>query len=233
MKNGPAQLLREAIRTFRPTGKPAGDEPTPSSETDQTAVTIADAALRQFELFGLSRATIEDVARRARVGRVTVYRHFPGKDTLIQAVALRELRKFLSDLDEAVAPLEDAEARIEEGFVFTLHAAREHRLLQRLIESEPETALPWLTVKGAPIVAAATEFMAGNLARDFDDDRGGPELLHTAEIVVRLLLSFVLTPRVNIDLEDDEAAREFARLYLRPMLAAPDGTLNLEKDRST
>lgn len=192
---------------------------------------IADAALRQFELFGLARATIEDVARRAHVGRVTIYRYFPGKDALIEAVALRELRKFLAELDEIVAPLQDPEAMIVEGFVFTLHAARGHRLLQRLIDSEPETALPWLTVKGAPIVSAATEFLAGHMARDLADDRGGPELLHTAEIVVRLIVSFLLIPNVTIGLDDDAAARAFARRYLRPMLAAPDGTLTIKKER--
>jgi AcrR family transcriptional regulator len=211
--NTAVRLLREAVRAIG--SAVDGDD-------DTTRIAIADAALRQFELFGLARSTIEDIARRARVGRVTVYRYFPGKDVLIEAVALRELRKFLADLDQLIAPVEDPEETIVEGFVFTLHAVRSHRLMQRMIESEPEMALPWFTVQGAPIIAEATDFLAAHMALDADENRSAPELLATAEIVVRLIVSFLLTPRVIIDLDDDEQARAFARRYLVPMLATPD-----------
>ena len=69
------------------------------------------------------------------------------------------------------------------------------------------------------------------MARDLDDDRGGSELLQTAEIVIRLIVSFLLTPKVGIDLDDDVRARAFARRYLRPMLAASDGTLTPKQDQ--
>lgn len=239
MKNLPAGLLRDAARVIRSgwVGSSAAErlrattESTMPGSDDPTSVLIADAALRQFELFGLMRATIEDIARRARVGRVTVYRHFLGKDGLIEAVTLREVRKFLAELDSVVMVLDDPEERIVEGFVFTLQAARQHRLLQRMIDSEPEMALPWLTTQGASLIAAATEYLAAHMARDLDDDRGGPELLETAEIVVRLIVSFLLTPKVGIDLNDDACARAFARRYLRPMLAASDGTLTPKQDQ--
>lgn len=221
-------LLLETARSIGARRSPDGPErgargdAARSESDDPTSAGIADAALRQFELFGLARSTVEDIARRARVGRVTVYRHFPGKDALVEAVALRELRRFLSNLDQAVQPLETPEDRIVEGFVFTLHAAREHRLLQRLIESEPEMTLPWFTTQGASVISAATEYLAAHMARDLDDDRGGQELLEAAEIVVRLIVSFLLTSKVTIDLDDDARARSFARRYLRPMLMGPD-----------
>lgn len=180
-----------------------------------------DAALRQFELFGLARSTVEDIARRARVGRVTVYRRFSSKDALIEAVALRELRRFLLDLDEVVASLEEPEETVAEGFVFALEAVRSHRLLQRMIEGEPEIALPLLTVQGAPIIAAASEYLASTMARVRGERRGRAELLATAEVVVRLIVSFLLTPRVTIDLDDPDQARAFARRYLCPMLTPP------------
>lgn len=182
---------------------------------------VIDAALRQFELFGLARTTMDDIARRAGVSRVTIYRRFAGKDALVEAVLMRELRRFLADLDEAIAPLATAEEKLVEGFVFTLEAVRNHRLLQRMLESEPELVLPPFTVQGGPVIEVAREFLAAGLAREVPDNRGGEELLTVADIVVRLVLSFALTPQTMVDLDDPEVARDFARRYLSPILTTP------------
>ncbi|HYJ20596.1 MAG TPA: TetR family transcriptional regulator [Solirubrobacterales bacterium] len=187
---------------------------------DATTANVIDAALHQFELFGLARTTMDDIARRAKVSRVTIYRRFAGKDALVDAVILRELRRFLADLDSAIAPLATPEEKLVEGFVFTLDALRRHRLLQRMLESEPELVLPHLTLQGGAAIAAAREFLAIGLARELPDDRGGEELLTVADIVVRLILSFVLAPQTTVDLDDPEVARDFARRYLQPILIA-------------
>jgi AcrR family transcriptional regulator len=206
------RLIHEAIAT----DEPAADEP---AIVDATASGIADAALRQFELFGVTRSTIEEIARRAKLSRVTIYRRFPGKDALIEAVMLRELRRFLRDLDSAIEPLSDPDEMVVEGFAFTLQAVRSHRLLQRMLESEPEMLLPYLTVKGAQFVGAARDFLAKRIARERKDEHLDKELLTVAEIVVRLILSFLLTPQTPIDLDDPRAVRAFARRYLGPILA--------------
>jgi AcrR family transcriptional regulator len=185
---------------------------------DSTTVAVLHAALRQFELFGITRSTMEDIARRASRARVTIYRHFPDKDRLVEAVILRELRRFLADLEASMQSVATPEEKMVEGFVFTLKAVRSHRLLQRLLESEPEMLLPYLTVEGAPFIATARDFLAGHMARELDDERGGRELLVAAEIVVRLILSFLLTPQTQVDLDDREQARMFALRYLGPIL---------------
>lgn len=205
----PAQLLREASSVV-------GD-----GDSDVKATEIADAALRQFELFGVRRSTIDDIARRAKVSRVTVYRRFSGKDALVNAVILRGLREFLADLDAVIKAHEDYDELLVEGFLFTLNAMRSSRLLQRLLESEPETVLPYLTTNGSPFICAGRDYLAGyliDLAAEFDDDRSEEELLTVAEIAVRLILSFLLTPQATVNLDDPEQARKFAQRYLRPLL---------------
>lgn len=192
------------------------------AEPDPAAEAITDAALRQFELFGLSRSTIDEISRRAKVARVTLYRRFPGKDALIDAVIQRELRRFLADLDAAVEPFDDADDRLVEGFIFVLGAVRRHRLLQRVLESEPETILPYLTVQGGPFMAAARDYLAARLLRDYDDARTPEEVVIVADVLVRLMLSFLLTPQTLVDLDDRDEARAFALRYLRPMLVGTD-----------
>ena len=192
------------------------------AEPDATTEAIADAALRQFELFGISRSTMNEIARRANVARVTVYRRFPGKDALVDAVMLRELRRFLTDFDEALAPFDDTDDRLVEGFSFVLNAFREHRLLQRVLESEPETILLHLTTQGSAFVSVARDHLAARLFQDLDDGRPAEELTIAADVVVRLIMSYLLTPQTLVDLDDRAQARAFALRYLRPLLTPSD-----------
>ena len=60
---------------------------------DETSERILNAAVTQAEEFGVRRFTIGDVSQRVGLSRVTVYKYFPGKDRLIEAVLLREMRR--------------------------------------------------------------------------------------------------------------------------------------------
>src|SRR3954466_12619436 len=126
---------------------------------DATTERILAAALSRFETFGIRRTTMEDVARAARVSRVTIYRRFPQKERLVEAVILGEAQRFFAELEGAGAGLDTPEDRIVEGFTHTLAAAREQRLLNRLLRTEPEMLLPHLTVDGSLVLSAGTEFL--------------------------------------------------------------------------
>lgn len=185
---------------------------------------ILDAALKQFELFGIRRSTVEDITKRSGLARVTLYRNFANKDAIVEAVLLRELERFLSELAAEAGGYPTAEDKLVEGFVFTLTTMREHALLQRLLATEPETVLPFLTVEGDSVIQTASSFLAHQLAVALPDDRRTQiELLEVAEVTVRVIVSFVLTPSQNVALGDDDAARSFARRYLVPPLLGLTG----------
>jgi AcrR family transcriptional regulator len=186
---------------------------TDDAPPDATTERILAAALEQFEELGIRRTTMEDVARRARVSRVTIYRRFPGKDRLVEAVILGEAQRFFAELETAVAGLESIEERIVEAFVHTLSAAREQRLLNRLLRTEPEMLLPHLTTDGGRVVAAGTAFLAAQM-RLAGSGVPKSEVETAAEVVARLVLSYLLTP----GLETPRAARRFARRYIAPLM---------------
>jgi AcrR family transcriptional regulator len=185
---------------------------------DSTSEKIIDAALRQFELFGIARSTIADITRRSRFARVTLYRRFPSKENLIEAVILRELGRFLTDLEREIDQYPNVENRLTEGFVFALEAIRTHALLNRLLKTEPERLLPYLTVNGSTFLKTCSEFLATRLAQDMDNGRSDTELLTVAELTVRVILSFALTPTTTVDLDDPDTARDYCRRYLAPAL---------------
>jgi AcrR family transcriptional regulator len=188
-----------------------------------TSERILDEAVRQAEEFGVRRLTIGDVAQRVGLSRVTVYKYFPGKDQLVQAVLQREMRRFLRDVDAAIAPYDTLEERLVEGFVFALGWLRKHRLLNRLLRTDPELIVPNLTVGAGPVLAAGREFIAGFARREADGGRlplSDEQIDGVSELLARAVLSFVLTPDSVLGLRTQTETRRFAEDYLAPTLAA-------------
>lgn len=193
----------------------------PTERLDLTAERILDAALEQFQLVGIRRSSVEDVARRAGVSRVTVYRRFPQKDRLIEAVVMRELRRVIATIDAESGDIEDATERLAESFVVMLRVVRGHALLGRMLAVEPDEVLRYLTVEAGPAIAVATAFAAEQIRRAQQEGQApeyDPEPV--AEILVRLAHSLLLTPEGVIPVADERAEREFARAHLAPLLRA-------------
>ncbi|WP_222871426.1 TetR/AcrR family transcriptional regulator [Nonomuraea sp. PA05] len=168
---------------------------------------ILDAAYAGMLEQGLRKLTMDDVARRAGLARITVYRRFARKNDLIQAVITRELRRFLHAFEQALAPLPSHADQVAEGFAITLRLVRGHRLLSRLLATEPETILPLLTLEAGPYLAMARDYLTAHV--------GDAEV---AETFVRIALSFVLVPASAIPLLNDDDARAYARRHLVPLL---------------
>lgn len=184
--------------------------------TDDVGESIVDTALEEFLAYGLRRTTVDVVAKRAGVSRATLYRRFDGKDALVQAVLVRESRRFFGSIAAAVAGVSTVEDRLVEGFVVGVRYARADRLLNRLLASDPEALLPYLTTNGALVVAAAREFLV--LQGGSREPVGGRTPDGVAELFVRLAISFTLMPESAIPLETDEEVRVFARAYLAPLM---------------
>src|ERR1700722_10183542 len=93
---------------------------------DTITTRILAATLEQAELVGIRRTTMEDVARRSGVGRATLYRRFPTKGALIDAVVLAEARRFMQGSAEARSHATTFEDRMVNSTVFTVTFMREH-----------------------------------------------------------------------------------------------------------
>lgn len=192
-------------------------------DPDEITTRIMNAAFEQAELVGFRRTTMEDIARRSRVGRATLYRRFPTKDALNDALVLSEARRFLEGSAQARSHATTLEDRLVYGTVFTVTFLREHALLKKLLRTEPEAILPSLTVDAGPILDFAVETTAAQMRTDFygakaitaEQDR---HLRTVAELHTRLTLSFIVTPHTTIRLTTLDDARAYVRNYLLPMI---------------
>ncbi|WP_326634861.1 TetR/AcrR family transcriptional regulator [Nonomuraea fuscirosea] len=70
---------------------------------------VLEAARHAFAEIGLD-VPLDEIARRAGVGAGTVYRHFPSKEALFEAVVLEGLRQLTEEVGALVAAPDPAEA---------------------------------------------------------------------------------------------------------------------------
>lgn len=190
---------------------------------DETAERLLEAAHEQFCRTGIRRSTMEDVARRAGVSRVTVYRRFANKDALVEQVVRREFRRYFDRFLVDIRRADTAADRVVIGFTGSLRAIRSNPLIGGLMEVEPEAVVPSLISDGGRTMATVRRFLAGQLRRE---QRAGTvaadvDVDFVAELMVRMSTSFLVTPSELVDLDDDEQVRDIARRFLVPLLRSP------------
>ena len=206
------QTARVLALAFDPAVEPAEDE---------TSQRVLDAALELAAASGLRHLTMDDVARRAGVGRMTVYRRFGDRATLVDTLAVRECRRCLAEISAALNPGDPVEDRIASLAVATLKVIREHPLLERLARVEPDSLLSELTRDGSAVFRLVREFLIAQIVEAQQAGElveGDPAVL--AELALRLGASFVLMPDSVLPLSDETAAHEAFRALIAPAVSA-------------
>lgn len=104
---------------------------------------ILDAARATVLDFGISRMTVSEVARRAGVSRMTVYRRYPDGDSLLKAVMAREFTQTIALGQEASAAEPNARKRLVAEVMQALVLLLDHPVMRRLIEVDVELLVPY------------------------------------------------------------------------------------------
>jgi len=190
---------------------------------DKITDRILRTAQEQFELVGIRRTSIEDIARQCGVGKATLYRRFPSKEAVVDAVVLKEVQRYLDGNAVARSRGDTFEERLINGVVFTVEFVRDNALLNKLRSTEPETILRSLTVDADPIIDWASEVSAELLANELLSGTTPTaaqrrQLLAAGELQTRLTLSFALTPHTTIDRSTPAGLRAYALDFILPLI---------------
>lgn len=189
----------------------------PTSDPD---VVLAAAKACVLDV-GLRRTTLADVARRAGVSRMTVYRQYGDLGSLVSALLTAELIGLLEAAGEQVRRLPTARERLVEAGVLVVERLAVHPLWCRVLELDPELLLPLVVDRFGSSQRAAITLVAEQVAegqadgsvRAVDRDLAATCLLLTAQ-------SFVFSARVLAAEHKAEASRGELRhlldAYLRP-----------------
>lgn len=153
---------------------------------------IVDAAYDAVAVYGITRLSLADVAKRAHLSRQTLYRYFPSKVDLLDAVVDREERRFRERIRDATRDAREPRDALRAAIVATLDGVRTHPLIERLLETEPETLIPYLTVWSLP--GPSTDRHLAGLLRHLVPGMAEDDLRRTADVLSRLIISYVLDP---------------------------------------
>ena len=191
-------------------------------------VTLLDAASRRFVAVGIAKTTMEDIAREAGAGKATLYRYFPNKTAVVDALVRRENERFTRRLTRAVEEGRTAAEKIEGAFVAALDFLRSHPMLNKSLREEPDVLLPYLTLRSGPMVETGMRIFADVIQQGMRTGEFRP--VHpewAAETLFRLVMSFFSLPQLAIRVDDPESVRQYAHglvagtLTVRPPDGAP------------
>jgi AcrR family transcriptional regulator len=146
-------IITEAMATATKT-KPKPQQPKLRADARRNRDAVLAAARKLFAEQGLE-AQMPDVAKAAKVGVGTVYRHFPTKEDLIRALADDHFNRLAERAREALE--EDDAWEAFEGFIrFSAEIQVEDRGLCEVMGSRPD-------VMGAAARAAGLDELSGQL----------------------------------------------------------------------
>jgi AcrR family transcriptional regulator len=106
-------------------GAPEQASRKPRSDAQRNRTRILEVAREAFSRFG-AEASLDEIARQAGIGPGTLYRHFPTRDALIEAVYRSEVEKLAAAGERFALSLPPLEALRAWMLLFVDHIAAKH-----------------------------------------------------------------------------------------------------------
>jgi AcrR family transcriptional regulator len=219
---GTRDRLRDVAMTDQPAAGPQSTKDLRANRFNadsKTSAAIIAAAREEFIRYGVRRANVERIGRRASVSRVTVYRQFENKAGLLRAVITNETSVFVRRFDEVwFQPITPAK-KIEAVIVLAVDELRHNPVIQSVRRFDPEEMLRQFTFDGEHTF----EMYCSTLAGRFDALVTAGELnelnnYRAAEVVMRLFYTFLLQPYGTLPGSGESQIREFAREFIVPII---------------
>ncbi|WP_411108861.1 TetR/AcrR family transcriptional regulator [Streptomyces sp. c-19] len=192
---------------------------TPIRHNHEDADPVLDAARDCVLAVGVRRTTLTDIARRAGVSRMTIYRRWPDVRSLVGDLMTRE---WIAVAAGAMPPSDEdrpERERIVEGLVAGAAAFRAHPLFHKIIDVDPELLLPYILDRRG----ASQDALLGLLHTALEDGHEDGSVRRVrADLQARSLLlvvqSFTLSLRTMTDETDPELSEAAFLDELRTLL---------------
>jgi len=186
---------------------------------------ILEAAEDVLRRFGPSKTTVVDVARALGVSHGSVYRHFPSKAALRDAVTERWLHRISDPLESVVKAKQPAPERLKAWFD-ALIAAKRRRCLD---EAELFATYVGLAADAREVVKAHVDALVDQIARIIADGmKSGAFTVKDAKVAARSVFDATArfhNPAHAAEWADPGIEKAFEGVWslLRAALTAPAG----------
>lgn len=181
-----------------------------------------DAARACILDVGWRRTTLTEVARRAGVSRMTIYRAWPDMPTVLGDLMTREwgevVAQAVGEADAALPGEPNAADRLVAEVVATTRALRENELFVRIVELDAELLLPYLLTRRGRSQQAIAELTAGRIEEGQAEGSiraGSPVAM--ARALLLAAHGFVLSAHtmVDDDVSEDDLDAELEQVVRR------------------
>jgi len=172
----------------------------PSIRNTRTSENLyLDAALECILDVGVKRTTMTDIARRAGVARMTIYRKWPDMPALLGDLMVREWVAEAEDLAGTVDTPTDA-ATIAALVVEITSSMRRNALFAKIVDVDPEFLIPYVffrrgRTQDAMLDMIRAQLVAGQSAGTIRS--GDPDVM--ARAIMLTALGFTLSMRTMTD----------------------------------
>ena len=195
--------------------------PPGSSIADDPVLRAANEAILEI---GLGRLTLAEVARRAGVSRMTVYRRYEGLDRLVSALLVVEFSAVIAEAAERARSETPARRRIVREVVHVTRRTAEHPLMRRILELDPEMLMPLVVDRLGSSHRIALERLKVLIAAGHDDGSVAPGDVDAMSLQVLSMAAIHVFSARAYDSVDPRGRRwpEMERAlhgYLRPDVA--------------
>ncbi|MET9778132.1 TetR/AcrR family transcriptional regulator [Streptomyces sp. NPDC006367] len=186
-----------------------------SSDNDAVLDAVRDCVLA----VGVRRTTMTDVARRAGVSRMTLYRRWPDVRSLVGDLMTREWIAVATGAVPEPGSGADTRSRIVEGLVTGVEAFRAHPLFRKIVDVDPELLLPYVLDRRGASQDALLELLAAALREGHADGsvRAAPPG-RQARSVLLVVQSYALSLRTMTDEDDPDLTAAALLAELRTIL---------------
>jgi AcrR family transcriptional regulator len=185
-----------------------------------TADRLLDATRESILSVGWKRTTLTDVARRAGVSRMTVYRTYPDMPSLFRDLMTREWAEIVGEVGSTEDMRGSWPERIASGLVGAVSALRDDELVRRIVDVDPELLLPYLLTRRGRSQDAVLDLLTDRItaAQAEGGIRDGDPVL-IARTLVLAAHGFVLSvstmaDRARTEARLDQELTELIRRYL-------------------
>ena len=191
-----------------------------ASERNTTDAVLAAARASLLEV-GVRRTTLADVARRAGVSRMTVYRAFSDVATVVGTLLTTQVGEIVGAAVAAAADAPTGRERLVRSVTGAVHGLGEDPLLRRVIELDPELLLPFVVDRvgssGHLALVALEALLEGG--RD-DGSIAVADPVAAARVLLLIVQSFVLSARMDLGTSRESVQAEIVVLLDRYLAAA-------------
>jgi AcrR family transcriptional regulator len=181
----------------------------PSASVAVLPVEVADAVRDSVLAVGVRRTTLTDVARRAKVSRMTLYRIVPDVEALILSVMTADFAALLLDAEAQASRRRTARGRLVAMTVDVARRLPDESLFRRVVDVDPDLLLPYLTER----IGSTQRFAIDHVQRAITDGhadgsirKGDADVMATAVLVA--VLPFVVSARLLDEVGRDRALEE-------------------------